>query len=218
VVRHVVWDWNGTLLDDFALNVAAVGESCASAGGRPVTADRYRTHFTRPIPVFYERLLGRPLGQGEWDRLNTAYFAAYRRRLGSLRLLPGAEQALAAAEAAGRSQSLLSMWEHEELVELVVRFGIDRFFVRVDGQPAQGGGTKREFLARHLRHVDTALGGLARDEVLMVGDSLDDAEAASAAGVRCVLVASGPHHADALTTTGLTVVPSPVEALAVATA
>jgi phosphoglycolate phosphatase-like HAD superfamily hydrolase len=218
VVRHVVWDWNGTLLDDFALNVWAVGESCASVGGGPVTADRYRSHFTRPISVFYERLLGRPLGEGEWDHLNAAYFAAYRRRLASLRLLPGAEEALVAAEAAGRSQSLLSMWEHEELVELVVRFGIDRFFVRVDGQPAQGGGTKREFLARHLRHVDTALGGLARDEVLMVGDSLDDAEAASAAGLRCVLVASGPHYADALATTGLTVVPSPVEALAVATA
>jgi len=69
LVRHVVWDGNGTLLDDFALNVSAVGESCASVGGGPVTADRHRTHFTRPISVFYERLLGRPIGEGEWDRL-----------------------------------------------------------------------------------------------------------------------------------------------------
>jgi phosphoglycolate phosphatase-like HAD superfamily hydrolase len=92
-VRHVVWDWDGTLFDDFDANVAAVAEVCDAAGGPVVTAGVYRRHFVRPVTVFYERLLGRPLAPGEWDRLNAGDFAA-----------------------SGMSQSLLSMWEHDELL------------------------------------------------------------------------------------------------------
>ena len=210
-VRHVVWDWNGTLLDDFHLNVAAVAEACQIADGPVVTADEYRRHFTRPITVFYERLLGHPLADGDWDRLNAGYLAAYRRRLDELGLVAGAQEALAAVEAAGLSQSLLSMWEHDELVRLVGVFGLDQYFVRVDGQPGPGGGSKRDFLSRHLRYVEASVSPLAADDVLVVGDSLDDAEAAAALDLQCVLVAGGPDPPEALAATGLPVLPSVVD-------
>jgi phosphoglycolate phosphatase-like HAD superfamily hydrolase len=216
-VRHVVWDWNGTLFDDFDANVAAVAEVCGSAGGPVVTADVYRRHFVRPVTVFYERLLGRPLEPGEWDRLNEGYFAAYRRRLASLRLVAGADEALAAVAASGMSQSLLSMWEHDELLRLVRGFGIDRHFVRVDGQRGTGGDTKEAFLARHVAHVEALVGPLDADEVLVVGDSVDDARAAGALGLQCLLVAGGPEHPEALQATGVAVVPTLADAVGAAT-
>jgi phosphoglycolate phosphatase-like HAD superfamily hydrolase len=178
----------------------------------------YRRHFVRPVAVFYERLFGRPLEPGEWDRLNEGYFAAYRRRLASLRLVAGADDALAAVAASGMSQSLLSMWEHDELLRLVRGFGIDRHFVRVDGQRGTGGDNKEAFLSRHVAHVDALVGPLDADEVLVVGDSVDDARAAGALGLRCVLVAGGPEHPDALHATGVTVAPTLAEAVGAATA
>jgi phosphoglycolate phosphatase-like HAD superfamily hydrolase len=216
-VRHVVWDWNGTLFDDFDANVAAVAEVCDAAGGPVVSPEAYRRHFVRPITVFYERLLGRPLEPGEWDRLNESYFAAYRRRLASIRLVAGAEEALAAVVAAGRSQSLLSMWEHDELLRLVRGFGIDRHFVRVDGQRGTGGDSKEAFLSGHVAHVDALVGPLDAHEVLVVGDSVDDARAAGALGLRCVLVAGGPEHPEALEATGVAVAPTLAEAVGAAT-
>jgi phosphoglycolate phosphatase-like HAD superfamily hydrolase len=48
-VTHLVWDWNGTLLDDLALVVAATNASLATAGGRPITAEEHRRDFRRPI-------------------------------------------------------------------------------------------------------------------------------------------------------------------------
>jgi phosphoglycolate phosphatase-like HAD superfamily hydrolase len=215
-VRHVVWDWNGTLFDDFDATVAAVAEVCDAAGGPVVTADVYRRHFVRPVTAFYERLFGRPLEPGEWDRLNEGYFAAYRRRLASLRLVTGAEEALATVAASGRSQSLLSMWEHDELLRLVRGFGIDRHFVRVDGQRGTGGDTKEASLSRHVARVDALVGPLDGDEVLVVGDSLDDARSAAALGLRCVLVAGGPEHPEALRATGVAVVPTLAEAVGAA--
>ncbi len=56
-VRHVIWDWNGTLFDDFDAVLLAMNASCASVGGPEVTADLYRETFTRPIERTYERLL-----------------------------------------------------------------------------------------------------------------------------------------------------------------
>jgi len=216
-VRHVVWDWNGTLFDDFDATVAAVAEVCDGAGGPVVTADVYRRHFVRPVTVFYERLFGRPLEPGEWDRLNEGYFAAYRRRLASIRLVAGAEEALAAVAAAGRSQSLLSMWEHDELLHLVRGFGIEGHFVRVDGQRGTGGDRKEAFLAHHVASVEALVGPLDPGDVLVVGDSVDDARSAAALGLRCVLVAGGPEHPEALHETGVAVVPTLAEAVGAVT-
>jgi phosphoglycolate phosphatase-like HAD superfamily hydrolase len=217
-VRHVVWDWNGTLFDDFDANVAAVAEVCDAAGGPVVTAELYRRHFVRPVSVFYERLLGRPLEPGEWDGLNAGYFSAYRRRLASLGLVPGAEEALAAVAASGRSQSLLSMWEHEELVRLVRRFGIEQHFLRVDGQRGTGGDSKEAFLAQHVGRVEAVLGPLTPGEVLVVGDSVDDARAATALGLGCVLVSGGPEDPEAPHGTGVPVVASVADAVGALTA
>ena len=47
-VRHLVWDWNGTLFDDHVAVVAAINDALASLRLRSIDADTYRTHFTRP--------------------------------------------------------------------------------------------------------------------------------------------------------------------------
>jgi phosphoglycolate phosphatase-like HAD superfamily hydrolase len=69
----------------------------------------------------------------------------------------------------------------------VRRLGLAPAFRRVDGlRPEEGGGEKAEFMVRHL----AALGVDAAD-VLMVGDSVDDAAAARHVGARAVLYAGG---------------------------
>jgi phosphoglycolate phosphatase-like HAD superfamily hydrolase len=128
-----------------------------------------------------------------------------------LELAPDAVAALAAAEAAGLSQSLLSMWRHQDLVPLVERLGIGRFFVRVDGLRVPGGEAKTAHLVEHLAALE-----VAAPAALLVGDSLDDLAAARAVGARCVLYDGGSHHRDALEATGVPVVDTLTAALAVA--
>ena len=206
--RHVVWDWNGTLLDDFHLVVDAASAACSTVGRGPVTPDEYRACFVRPIERSYERLLGRPLAEGEWERLTAVFHSSYEQSLPRASLAPDARRALAAVARTGRTQSLLSMWTHDQLVPLVEAFGISDWFVRVDGQPTFGGGRKEAHLRRHLDLL-----GRSGDEVLVVGDSLDDAHAAAAVGAPCVLVDSGPHPPESLRDLGVPVVGSVIEAL-----
>jgi len=103
------------------------------------------------------------------------------------------------------------MWRHQDLVPLVERLGIGRFFVRVDGLRVPGGGAKTEHLVEHLAALD-----VAAPAALLVGDSLDDLAAARAVGAHCVLYDGGSHHRDALEATGVPVVDTLTAALAAA--
>lgn len=215
-MHHIVWDWNGTLIDDVAVVVAAVNDTLAIVDRRPITIEEYGANYTRPVLLFYERLLGRDIEQSEWLAFDRAFHASYRQRVDSAALADDALEALTAAQEGGLSQSLLSMYWHDELVPQVDRRGLSKFLVRIDGLRGTPGDRKQEYLARHLLAVD---GDLARQtapsEILVVGDALDDADAASALGLNCVLYTSGAHPTDQLKTAGVPVVESLMEALRV---
>jgi phosphoglycolate phosphatase-like HAD superfamily hydrolase len=209
--RHVVWDWNGTLVDDHVAVVAAINDALARLRLRPIDSDTFRTHFTRPVQRFYEQVAGREIEPGEWETLDEAYHHSYAGWVERLELAPDGREALAAAEAAGLGQSLLSMWRHQDLVPLVERLGIDRYFLRVDGLRVPGGGGKAEHLVAHLDAL-----AVEASAALLVGDSLDDLAAAQEVGAGCVLYDGGSHHRRALEATGAPVVDRLTEAVAYA--
>lgn len=58
VITHLVWDWNGTLFDDFAITVEATDAAMRAHGFGAVTAVTYRLRYRRPIRDFYADLAG----------------------------------------------------------------------------------------------------------------------------------------------------------------
>jgi phosphoglycolate phosphatase-like HAD superfamily hydrolase len=201
-VRHIVWDWNGTLFDDFPLVVEATDESLRTLGLPGVTAASYRRHYCRPLTEFYTRIVGRPLDEREWHAVDAAFHALYEARMRECGLAADALSALTAWPVAGRSQSLLSMWSHAKLIAFTAELGVVDHFTRIDGNVNGDEGSKRDSLLRHLAALRASGIALRPRQVALIGDSLDDAHAAAAVGARCVLVATGnlvatPAHPDA---------------------
>jgi phosphoglycolate phosphatase-like HAD superfamily hydrolase len=208
-VKHLVWDWNGTLLNDLALVVAATNVALTSAGGQPVTEDEHRRDFRRPIIDYYGSLLGRPVDTDEFARMDTIFHDEYRAGLRQVALATDARTAIGAWSG---TQSLLSMWFHEELVPTVDEFGLTPHFARIDGlRTAIGGGFKAGHLAAHLEAL-----GVEGAETVLIGDSVDDAHAAASAGARCVLYSGGFTDAAKLREVGVPVAGSLLEAIALA--
>jgi phosphoglycolate phosphatase-like HAD superfamily hydrolase len=209
-VRHVVWDWNGTLLDDNDAVVAAVNAVCRGYGRPAITLADWQAIFCRPLERCYQRLLGRRLSAEDWAQIDRAYHDAYTELLPGTRLAAGVPEALHGWRAGGGTQSLLSMWFHDHLVALVTELGLAGHFARIDGlRYGVGGGSKADHLAGHL----TAL-ALDPAEVVLIGDVVDDAAAAASVGARCVLVSTGITARSALDETGVPVADSVAEALA----
>lgn len=210
MIQHVVWDWNGTLFDDFHVVVESVNVGIEPFGIGRITVDDYRTHYTRPVKLFYERLAGRPISDTEWLHLDRRFHDAYRELLPSVGLSADALEALTAVTRVPADQSLLSMFPHDELLPLVDRLGVDGYFQRIDGLRGEPGAAKATFLEAHLRdlmkHEDPST-------VLLIGDATDDAVAAAHVGALAVLVDNGSHHRSELEAMGVPVASNLMEAL-----
>lgn len=205
-----MWDWNGTLLDDLPLVVAATNAVFASIGGPLIDAAHHRRHFRRPIAHYYAGVLGRPVSEAEFEQLNKVFHDVYQAGL-PCALTAGATAALSSWPG---SQSLLSMWFHDELLVEVEGYRLTSHFTRIDGVRRPVGGAidhKGPYLADHLAALQ-----LDGAQVVLIGDTVDDAYAAASVGAGCVLYAGGFTEPDQLRATGSPVTDSLVEAVALA--
>lgn len=209
---HVVWDWNGTLFDDHHLVVDALNHVLVELGLPPTDAATYQRLYTRPVHLFYERVFGRPIDELEWTRIDELFHVGYRVALEHADLAVDAHEVLDRVEAGGHTQSLLSMYRHEDLVPLVERFGITERFTHIDGLRGPGGGRKAPEMEAHLAGL-IHLADADPERIVVVGDALDDAAAAAHVGARCVLYDGGSHLRAELEATGMPVASSLTSAL-----
>ncbi len=206
---HIVWDWNGTLFHDNAAIIGATNAAFVELGLEPITLEQYRELYCVPVPRFYERLMGRLPTDAEWEVMDETFHRHYTEHRVVCGLTDGVPGLLAEWASAGRSQSILSMYGHDELVPLVRGFGIETHFIRVDGRTGPSGGGKAEHMVRHMG----ALTGVDPTRTVVIGDAADDAIAALHVGARAVLYTGGSHSRASLEEVGVPVVDSLEEAV-----
>jgi phosphoglycolate phosphatase-like HAD superfamily hydrolase len=205
---HVVWDWNGTLLDDLPIVIRAVNRSISGFGFGPIDADVYRDHYTRPVRLFYEGLFGRKVSDEEWLRLDTGFHDAYFELADDVDLTEGAHTAIDMLAEAGWSQSLLSMSPQHWLEGIVSRLGLTERLELVDGLSGVSGGLKAAHLEEHLRVLD-----VAGNRTVVIGDTPDDVAAARHVSARPVLFHGGSHHLEVLEAQGVPVAETLLDAV-----
>ena len=209
VLPHIVWDWNGTLLDDLGLVVRATNKSLEGFTDKRFSVGTYRGMFRRPVRAFHEQFIGRQFSDVEWADIDVLYHAAYSALEGQTRLAPGAADALALGEQQGLSQSLLSMSEQSRLIDQVARHGLKDYFTVTQGkcEPWEDH-SKVEALAGHLDWI-----GVDGEKAVVIGDTVDDALSARTVGAACVLVTQSAFQLERELALAAPVVSTPLEAL-----
>ena len=200
--RHAVWDWNGTLLDDTWLCCAALNQ-LLSAENRPrLETERYRMIFEFPAIKVYEKL-GFPITGGNFEALSARFMDAYENQKAKCTLHPQAVKILEGLSNHGLSHSILSAYEHRLLEQTLADHDVAHRFVKISGSGDIYAGSKEDRARAHL-------GDLAHhpDEVIYIGDTAHDLDAAKAMGVDCILIAHGYQHRDNLDGLGARVVDS----------
>ena len=70
--KNIVWDWNGTLLDDVAVGVDTLNEMLGRRALRLLSVEEYKDRFGFPVVEFYQKIGFRELEcmDGLWDEAN----------------------------------------------------------------------------------------------------------------------------------------------------
>ncbi len=192
---HILWDFNGTLLDDVTLGIKAVNQLLARRN-LPLLKSRedYQQHFTFPIENYY-RNVGFDFEKDPYDVLAHEWIAEYRALEHTAPLYPGAVEVLEYIKEQNIPQILFSATQIEMLREQVEGLGIAPYFSEILGSDNIYAEGKIPLGQRWAEKTRPA-------KALLVGDSLHDAAAADAMGISCILVAQGHHSAQTLAQTG----------------
>ena len=203
---YIVWDWNGTLLDDVAAAVNALNRMLAIRNVAPVTQDFYRAHFGFPVRPFYA-VVGLDLETEDWDRICTD-FHQFIAEEPDQHLRADALDALRFVRDRGAPQSILSALRQDLLLRDTGRENVQPFFDEIFGVDNLDGATKLSRgheLVKHARET----GHLEQGQPLFfIGDTLHDAEVGAALGATPILVEGGHQNGDRLRAAGAAVVPS----------
>lgn len=192
---HIIWDWNGTLLDDFSASLGSVNEMLAARGMEPMDSVRYKECISVPISGFYEKAFD--LSKEDYPQLLKEYNDGYARLLADCGLSDGTLEMLDFFGSHGCRQAIVSSSNNELLIKNTKLYGVFEKFDVILGAADFVAGSKIERAQKYL-----ADSGAEKGKVLVIGDLEHDAEMARELGADCYLLTSGHEHPDRLQKSG----------------
>ena len=204
-IQQVLWDWNGTLLDDLEYSIQ-VRNNIFPAFHLPLleSVEEYHRQFTFPVRLYYERA---GVTDEIFDDVAHAWMAEYERCMDTIPLHEDASETVERFHQAGLRQTVLSASEQTMLRRQLALYGLNSRFDAVLGRGDIYAGSKEAIGREYLQNC-----GIPAEATVMIGDSLHDAEVARALDTRCVLVARGHQSRETLLEAGVPVMKSLREA------
>jgi len=192
---HILWDWNGTLIDDAAWNLSRVNIMLKKRG-LPVlgSLEIYRSIFGFPVIDYYSRA-GFDMEKEPFELLASEFIALYYDEDGSIPLFPGAEDTLKKIGLAGIRQVILSASESNLLFKQVKSYGIEKYFDEIIGIEDIYAAGKIERGRFYIKRAKPA-------RAVLIGDTSHDKETADAMGTDLIFIGRGHHDKNTLLSCG----------------
>ena len=201
-VKAVLWDWNGTLLDDMEISIQAMNRMLEKRNYPLLEPGRYREIFTFPVREYYLKA-GVNFDDHDWDEVAMEFIDNYRMTVVTAKVNPEAQAILDYFSNKKIRQFILSAMEQEFLAETIGRRLDPKVFEEIVGLNNHYAHTKVENAQLLVKKL-----GLPPDEIVMIGDTLHDYEVAEAAGIRCILYSGGHQSKERLLASGAMLIDS----------
>jgi len=196
----IIWDWNGTLLDDAEVCREAINKMLKARNLLELTLEKYRSVFTFPVIEYYKEV-GFDFSREEWEPVAMEFINLYLNALPTCGLTPFATQTLERFKEKGYRQAIISAMQHDALLKSVSELGIYEYFDFIGGIGDHYGGGKIENARNYFNQA-----GLNPEKITLIGDTIHDSEVAAELQCNCILVATGHQSFQRLSNTGLHVI------------
>jgi phosphoglycolate phosphatase len=202
-IRHVVWDWNGTLYNDVDAALLSINTMLAERDLPVMDRMRYREVFGFPVIDCYREIGFEFSSESEWDSIANEFHSHYNRHAETSSLSDGVVDVLGTLKERDIQMSVLSAAKTSTLLASLDRYGIAGYFGDVFGLDDLYGASKIDLGRKLLAKI-----GVDPIELLLVGDTTHDHEVARDLGCSCILYLDGHQDRDRLTKCGCAVISS----------
>jgi phosphoglycolate phosphatase len=190
----IIWDWNGTLLNDVELCSGIMNNLLVSRSLPPITLRRYKEIFTFPVKDYYIEA-GHDFTHESFEKIGGEFMEEYEEKKYICELFPFSQRVLQKIKSLNIRQHLLSAYRQEDLIEFVKHYGISEYFSFIKGLDHIYADDKLNIGNELMR--DISADGTNSD-VIMIGDTLHDFEVANELGADCILIANGHQNIERL--------------------
>lgn len=190
-MRHVVFDFDGTLVDSFQIGLGIYNEVADSLGLRPMTEETIAELRRLPLMDRF-KAMGVPIHR--MPKLVVEFTRHYRTALTRLRFFAGIPELLATLSAKGLTLHVLSSNAEDNIRDFLGQQGVEAIRT-ITSVPNVFG--KHRALKTFLRKQ-----GLTTGDILYVGDEERDVVACRKIAVRIAAVTWGFDAADVLKAAG----------------
>lgn len=199
-VENVIFDFNGTLLDDCDMCLELLNEMLEIHGYDKVTKSFYLEVFDFPVRDYYYKS-GFQEGVDDFNELSKYFNENYLDRFKYNKLHEGVKETLEALKKKGINLIILSASEQSNLDNQVNSLGIKDYFSNVLGTTSTKGVGKTRVAEEFIKnnHLDTS-------KTLMVGDTLHDKLVAEVLNCKPILFSKGHVARHRLEESGATII------------
>jgi phosphoglycolate phosphatase len=191
----IIWDWNGTLLDDAEICRKAINTMLKRRNLPELSLERYRDVFTFPVIEYYKEI-GFDFTFEGWEPVAMEFINLYLNALPGCGLTPDAVKTLETFKKKGYRQAIISAMQHDALLKSVSELGIHEYFDFIGGIGDHYANSKIENARKYLEEA-----GLNPSQITLIGDTLHDSEVATELKCKCILVATGHQSYNKLNST-----------------
>ena len=201
-MESVIWDWNGTLLNDLELCITTINKMLQKRDLPLLDSNSYKEAFSFPVEKYY-RTIGFDFEKEDFSVPAGEFIEMYHNSLNECNLHSNVKMILNCFRERGKRQFVLSAMKHTMLEKSLKQKEIYNFFEAVAGLKDHYAVSKIERGKELINDYN-----IKREKAYMIGDTDHDFEVAQELGIKCILVADGHQSEKRLRETGAKVVDS----------
>jgi len=182
---EIIWDWNGTLLNDVDYSVAQINKVLTKYKLPNISVEKYREIFTFPV-IDYYKALGFDFDKLDFKLVGMEFIDLYNENLKECKLNKGVIEVLSMFKKNNIKQGIISAREHNSLLVDLKNFEIDKYLQYCFGIDNNYAAGKDVLFEKYLAKSQTS-----RKNIYLIGDTTHDCEIAEKFGLNFILFEKG---------------------------
>lgn len=195
-IETILWDWNGTLLDDTKLCCNIINSLLHKRGLKKISLDRYKDIFSFPVKDYYEKA-GFDFSKEAFKIPADEFINLYKLKVINANLHLQSQEILARLSQLKYQQIIVSAMEQNALMKSVEEKGIQHYFMEIAGINNHYASSKTENALTLISKLK-----LNPQTLCFIGDTVHDFEVAEQLQCKCILIANGHQSKQRLQKTG----------------